>query len=405
MTEPKKRGRRKTVQSRGLCQRTFKKKDGTVYTGDIWYMRYAAPDPDRPGEMKMVFESTGMTDKGDAYNELVKRKAAVVEQRHPELKRANEKTFKDFVTDDYLLYCKDQADINNKTNMCNNLLMPVFGRYQLKDITAKMVADYIKSKEAKSNRLYGDKTKGCEAGTLNRHLALIKHIFTVAGKAQYNLASQAKVFEIHSVGKRKEPPGRDGALTKKQFAELLKSAESIPFMHQFIRFSANTGLRRGRIFRLTWSMIVEDHNKQLYLAIPEDKHGGRHDAPLHPKAMEVIREREKVQQEDIPYVFYKESTRDRLADVKNEWKIITANAGLSWYHLHDLRHTFVSHAIMSGIDTQTTKLLSGHKTDIMVNRYAHLHPDHQNKAIKKFTLDLPIEEAPEADTALDSACL
>jgi hypothetical protein len=129
---PKKRGRRKTVQSRGLCQRTFKKKDGTTYVGEIWYMRYSAPDPDHPGKSKMVFESTGKTNKAEANEELVKRKAMVFEDRHPDLKRANENTFERFVIDDYLPYCKDQKDIKNKTNMCINQFIPVFGRFLLK---------------------------------------------------------------------------------------------------------------------------------------------------------------------------------------------------------------------------------------------------------------------------------
>jgi len=401
---PKKRGRRKTVQSRGLSQRTFKKKDGSTYVGEVWYMRYSAPDPDNPGKTRMVFESTGTTNKAEAYEELVKRKAMVYEERHPDLKRANEKTFNDFVLDDYLPYCKSQADIENKTKTCKNQLFPVFGRFLLKDITAKMVADYIKSKEIKNNKVYGDKTTGCTPATCNRHLALIKHIYTVAAKAEYKVIGQAKAFEIHSISKKKEPPGRDGALTKKQFAELLKSAESIPFMHQFIRFSANTGLRRGRIFRLTWAMIVENEDtKQLYINIPKDKHGDRHDAPLNDEAMKVIRERDKTRKDGLQYVFYRDSTLDILGDVKKEWKTITKQAGLSWYHLHDLRHTFVSQSIMSGIDIKTTQMLSGHKTNSMVSRYAHLSQDHQMHEVKKLSYE--IQPTPAPDTALDSCCL
>ncbi len=247
--------------------------------------------------------------------------------------------------------------------------------------------------------------------SLENHLEVIfnaqgKHIYTVAAKAEYKVIGQAKAFEIHSISKKKEPPGRDGALTKKQFAELLKSAESIPFMHQFIRFSANTGLRRGRIFRLTWSMIVEGNDGQLYINIPRDKHGDRHDAPLNDEAMKVIRERDKARQDDIPYVFYRDSTRTILGDVKKEWIAITKQAGLSWYHLHDLRHTFVSHSIMSGIDIKTTQQLSGHKTNSMVSRYAHLSQDHQMHEVKKLSYEIqPEPPTQEQESALDSACL
>lgn len=391
--QPKKRGRRKTVQSRGLCQRTFKKKDGTVYTGDIWYMRYAAPDPDHPGKTKMVFESTGHTDKTKAFEELTKRKAMVYEERHPELRRDNEKTFKAFVEDDYLPYCKDQADIKNKSNMCNNQLIPEFGNFLLKNITAKQVSAYLKRK-----------LETVQPATHNRHRALINHIFSVAAEEEYKIISQAKVLEIHSLKKKKEPPGRDGALTKQQYQDLLKAAEKIPYMHQVIRFSTNTGIRRGRVFLLTWAM-VDLINPPGYIHIPEDKHGDRHDAPLTEEALKVLKEREAVKQDGIPYIFYRERSKDRLYDVKKDWKKIIEAAGLTYFHLHDLRHTFVSHAIMSGIDIKTTQLLSGHKTDSMVSRYAHLHPEHRAKEIKKLSFDIPIEKPPEPDTSLDSSGL
>jgi integrase len=272
-----------------------------------------------------------------------------------------------------------------------------------------MVADYIKSKETKSNKIYGKKkNEGCSSATCNRHLAGLKYIFTVAAKPQFKVIGKDKVFEIQSIDLKVEPPGRDGALTKTQFAKLLKHAKTIPFMHQFIRFSANTGIRRGRIFRLTWSMIVENEDtKQIYINIPQDKHGDRHDAPINDEAMKVIRERALVRQDDIPYVFWRESTRDRLGDVKIEWKIITDKAELSWYHLHDLRHTFVTQSLMSGIGIKTTQQLSGHKTNSMVSRYSHLSQEFQMHEIKKLSFEIKEKptQAPEPESALDSACL
>ena len=126
----KKKGRRATKQTTGLLRRTFKKPDGSTYEGEIWYMRYSAPDPQNPGKMRKVFESTGTDNKTDALELLTRRKAAVLEERHPELKRNNEMLFQDFVEKIYLQHCKDEGGIKEKTCVCN-ALKSKFGKYGL----------------------------------------------------------------------------------------------------------------------------------------------------------------------------------------------------------------------------------------------------------------------------------
>jgi site-specific recombinase XerD len=43
---------------------------------------------------------------------------------------------------------------------------------------------------------------------------------------------------------------------------------------------------------------------------------------------------------------------------------------------HMLRHTFASHAMMSGASLYGVQRLLGHATPKMTQRYAHLSPDH-----------------------------
>ena len=57
-------------------------------------------------------------------------------------------------------------------------------------------------------------------------------------------------------------------------------------------------------------------------------------------------------------------------------------------HLHDLRHTWASRMAMAGVDLLTIKELGGWKTLQMVQRYAHLSPDHKRQAIERLSVPL-----------------
>jgi integrase len=57
-------------------------------------------------------------------------------------------------------------------------------------------------------------------------------------------------------------------------------------------------------------------------------------------------------------------------------------AGISDFTFHDLRHTFASRLVMSGIDLPTVKELMGHKDITMTLRYTHLSSDHKQNAVK-----------------------
>jgi site-specific recombinase XerD len=68
-------------------------------------------------------------------------------------------------------------------------------------------------------------------------------------------------------------------------------------------------------------------------------------------------------------------------DIKHSFMKACNAAQLADLHFHDLRHTFASHLVMSGIDLTTVKELLGHKDIKMTIRYAHLAPSHKMKAV------------------------
>lgn len=72
----------------------------------------------------------------------------------------------------------------------------------------------------------------------------------------------------------------------------------------------------------------------------------------------------------------------RQAQCPDCFSEIIVHKGISDFHFHDLRHTFVaSHLIMAGVDITTVKELLGHKSLTMTLRYSHLAPSHKVKAV------------------------
>jgi len=51
------------------------------------------------------------------------------------------------------------------------------------------------------------------------------------------------------------------------------------------------------------------------------------------------------------------------------------------FRFHDLRHTFASRLAQQGVPLYEIMHLTGHKSFQMVQRYAHLAPDFQERAI------------------------
>lgn len=56
-------------------------------------------------------------------------------------------------------------------------------------------------------------------------------------------------------------------------------------------------------------------------------------------------------------------------------------AAITDFRFHDLRHTFASHLVMSGVNLRAVQELMGHKDIKMTMRYSHLSRQHLQEAV------------------------
>lgn len=78
----------------------------------------------------------------------------------------------------------------------------------------------------------------------------------------------------------------------------------------------------------------------------------------------------------MPWLFWNQKRRRRLGFVDYYWREFQALAGLRNVRLHDLRHTFASHAAMSKETLPMIGRLLGHRNPQSTSRYAHLDDEH-----------------------------
>lgn len=191
--------------------------------------------------------------------------------------------------------------------------------------------------------------------SVNRRLTVLKSMFNRAVEWGLLSKSPAKV-----VKKLRENEGKTRYLTKEEITLLLTSTEGD--MKKFILFAIYTGMRLGNLQRLEGSNI-----KDGVIHVTKTKSGKDYTIPIHPQLISFIKEGLILDTVDI-------QRKLRKVFRKLGWQDVT---------VHTLRHTAISHWVMSGIDLFTVSKLAGHASIKMTERYAHLAPNHLIQAVSK----------------------
>ena len=137
-----------------------------------------------------------------------------------------------------------------------------------------------------------------------------------------------------------------------------------------IRLLLFTGARSSEITGLRWDWI-----RGARAVLPDSKTGPKA-VQLPPPARAVL--------SGLPrqgrFVFPNRKGDGPMTDLGLRWHKLRDLAGLDGVRIHDCRHTFASHAVMSGLDLYTVGRLLGHADTASTERYAHLADEHIREA-------------------------
>jgi integrase len=181
-------------------------------------------------------------------------------------------------------------------------------------------------------------------------------------------------------------------------AEIARLAEALSAHPE--KISANaikllllTGARRGEALSMQWGQVDLDsgtwtkpssHTKQRKV----------HRVPLSAPALALLVDMKEEAAPGCPYVFPSAKTSRRgegaaadtyqpLTEIKRTWASVRETAKLPGVRLHDLRHSFASILVSSGLSLPVIGALLGHSQSSTTHRYAHLMDDPLRAATER----------------------
>jgi integrase len=143
-------------------------------------------------------------------------------------------------------------------------------------------------------------------------------------------------------------------------------------------------MRRGELRALKWEDVDLATNA---IRIRNDKAGDGRWVALNSVAREGLLAAKREQKILSNYVFCSPQGKF-LHNFERYWRPALSQARIPDFRFHDCRHTFASRLAMAGVDLYTVQRAGGWKTQVMVQRYAHLSPDHMRAAVERLARPL-----------------
>lgn len=256
----------------------------------------------------------------------------------------------------------------------------------------------------------------------NRVLALLSKMFSLAVEWEWIGRNPSKGV------KRFPEEKRERWLTTEELSRLtdaLKKSKNQRAANA-IRLLTFTGARKGEVLKADWSQIDFERGVWTKPSAHTKQKRTEH-VPLSAPALALLSEMQETALPGVPFIFPGDAPKKPLQDFKKEWKNIKSVAtlmvwkdrldgtdivetlakklkrdptiadikafakkqgvelegGLMDVRVHDLRHTYASHLVSSGVSLEIIGRLLGHTQTATTQRYAHLADDPLREATNR----------------------
>jgi integrase len=225
-----------------------------------------------------------------------------------------------------------------------------FKEWRADQITDTAMNDFIRERRA----------AGASNSNINHALRLLRRMF--------RLQVEKKNFSLNFLPRfpllKKDAPRRD-FLTPQQFKKVASFLPSTVRPLAVVAF--NSGARRGELLKLRWADV---NLSEGFMTFHDTKNGEDRDVPIIGEARQALESLRAVHP-DSEFVFVRK-TGERLKDFRNAWKAATAKAELAGYKFHGMRRGMATRLLDRGIDSQTARMITGHKDAATFEQYRQL---------------------------------
>jgi site-specific recombinase XerD len=242
------------------------------------------------------------------------------------------------------------------------VLLPVMGAIRIDRLTPPRIDEILAQLK-----------NGRSGSTVNRYRSFMSSCFTFAMKR--NLVQSNPCTRV---ARWKENAPRTRYLLPDEEERLVRVLKGDPVEHHEweYRLALRTGMRRGEQFHAKWADV---HVDESFMTV-KGKTGERH-VRLNKDAKEELEKLRAITGEKefvIP-----DANGGAARDTRKWFRAALREANIRNFHWHDLRHTFASRGIMSGIDLRAMQELLGHSSLAMTEKYAHHSKEHLQRAVEK----------------------
>jgi integrase len=245
-------------------------------------------------------------------------------------------------------------------------ILPRWGKVRLTDITPQAVAKWLQEKDE----------EGLKPATVDRVRMTFGRSWELGRRFKI---PGAETNPVRGIPRAKYDNKRSRFLSAEELDRLLKAAETSlnPRLRDILALLSLTGARVGEL------LCAELHHidiEQRVWFIPTTKNGSSRHVPLSDAAIEIVKSLPRFK--DCPYLIPNHETKKPYVSIKHSWQTARKKAGLPELHVHDLRHSFASACVNSGVSLLTVGKLLGHKDYSSTMRYSHLANDTLAAAVE-----------------------
>jgi len=322
-----------------------------------------------------------------------KLSAAMAATRGIDVSRADEYTVATWLRSWYEIYAKPNIRISTANRyqlMVEQYTIPRIGSIKLTKLTAhdlqKLYKDLMEN--GRIDRKSGHGNPGLSSTTVRSLHLMLHSAFERAVKERLILRNPTEdciAPKVQKIEMQILPP--------EHIKDYLEAADRRGLLPMFY-LELVTGLRKGEICGLMWQDFDARngvlqvrrtlHNRKLGVDMlgKTKTRSGERTIVLPRSTAEILRRRKE---NAITQWIFPDPVRPELPLSPNcaytHMKAILHKAGLPDIRFHDLRHTFATHAIASGVDAKTLSGILGHtNASFTLDTYTHVTPDMQKAA-------------------------